>query len=194
MTHNRHAAPVEDVDRLGEDGQRAVLELAVASSAARRFEPHPKSVYRDILVAVDPRTDRSIALERAAALALRHGARLTMVSATGSPPLCLWLAPALPENPHHALQHECAERLRSLATTLPREISVTARLHHGSQVSALRKELGHATYDLVVLGSDKPRRRRRALSRALSRRSSGSVLVVSPAQVSALPIASRSDG
>jgi nucleotide-binding universal stress UspA family protein len=153
------------------------------------------SGYRNILVAVAPRAERSVALERATALALRDGARLMVVSATGSPPPFIWLVPGLPENPHDALQHACEERLRSLAETLPRGISVTTRLHRGSPASAVWEELRRATYDLVVIGSHERRRRRwrHGLSRTLLRRSPVSILVVTPDHATAVRVAPRTD-
>jgi hypothetical protein len=82
--------------------------------------------YRNIVVAAGPLAERSAALERATMLALRDGARLTLVSATGSPPALVWLSPGLSENPLHALQRACEQRLRSLARSMPAEVSVTA--------------------------------------------------------------------
>lgn len=138
--------------------------------------------YRNILVAVGTRRERSVALECATALALRDGARLMVVSATGSPPPFIWLAPRLPDNPYDALRRACEERLRSVVATSPREISLTTRLHHGSPVAALREELRNGPFDLVVIGSQARRRWRwqRSLSRTLLRHSAVSVLVVTP--------------
>jgi nucleotide-binding universal stress UspA family protein len=142
--------------------------------------------HRSILVAVGPLAERSAALEYATALALRDGARLTVLSAVGTPSVFIWLVPGLPENPLHALQQTCEQRLRSLARSMPPGLPVTTRLHHGDPVPALLEELRHGSYDLVVVGSDQHRRWRfrSRLSRTLLRRSQASVLVVA----SALPI------
>jgi nucleotide-binding universal stress UspA family protein len=138
--------------------------------------------YRNILVAVGPLAERSAALKRATTLALRDEARLTIVSAAGSPPALIWLSPGLPENPFHSLERACERRLRSLARAMPPAISVTTRLHHGGVVSALLDELRYGSYDLVVVGSDQHRRWRwpSRLSRALLRRSPVSILIVAP--------------
>jgi hypothetical protein len=77
------------------------------------------SAYHNILVVDGPTAERSAALQRATAPALRDGERLTIVSATGSPPPLIGLAPGLPENPLQSLQHACEQRLRSLAASLP---------------------------------------------------------------------------
>jgi nucleotide-binding universal stress UspA family protein len=140
------------------------------------------TAYRHILVAVGPLAERSAALETAASLALRDGARLTVVSAVGSPPMFIWLVPGLPENPLHALQHDCEQRLRSLARSMPPGLSITTRMRHGNPVPALLDELRHGSYDLVVVGSDQHRRWRwrSRLSRTLLRRSEASVLVAAP--------------
>lgn len=140
--------------------------------------------YRNILVAVGPLAERSAALEHAAALALRDGARLTVVSATGSPPMFIWLVPGLPENPLFTLQHACEQRLRSLARSMPANLPLTTRMRHGKPVAALLDELRHGTFDLVVVGSDQHRRWRwrSRLSHALLRGSQASVLVVAPAR------------
>lgn len=139
------------------------------------------SGHRNILVAVDPLADRSAALEYATSLALRDGARLTVVSAVGSPSMFAWLAPGLPENPLHALQHACEQRLQSIARSMPPSLPITTRLRHGNPVAALLDELCHGSYDLVVVGSDQHRRWRGRLSRTLLRRSQASILVVVPA-------------
>lgn len=140
--------------------------------------------HRNILVAVGPLAERSAALEYATSLALRDGARLTVVSAVGSPSVFVWLVPGLPENPLHALQHACEQRLRSLAASMPPGLAVTARLRHGNAVPALLDELRHGSYDLVVIGSDQQRRWRwrSRLSRSLLRSSQATILVVAPAQ------------
>jgi hypothetical protein len=80
------------------------------------------TAYHNILVAVGPMAERSAALQRATALALRDVARLTIVSPTGSPPTLIGLAPGLPENPLQSLQHACEQRLRSLAASLPTNV------------------------------------------------------------------------
>jgi nucleotide-binding universal stress UspA family protein len=153
------------------------------------------SAYRNILVAVGPLAERSAALERATALALRDDARLTVVSAAGSPPLFIWLVPGLPENPLHALQHACEQRLCSLVRTMPPGLPVTTVVRHGQQVPALLDELRHGSYDLVVVGSDQRRRWRwrSRLSQALVRSSPVSVLVAEPSPVAAAPVAQRPD-
>jgi len=138
--------------------------------------------HRNILVAVGPLAERSAALEYATSLALRDGARLTVVSAAGSPSVFVWLAPGLPENPLHALQQACELRLRSLARSMPPGLPITTRMRHGNAVPALLDELRHGSYDLVVMGSDQHGRWRwrSRLSRTLIRRSQTSVLVVAP--------------
>jgi nucleotide-binding universal stress UspA family protein len=153
------------------------------------------SAYRSILVAVGPLAERSAALERATALALRDGARLTVVSAAGSPPLFIWLVPGLPENPLHALEHACEQRLCSLVRSMPPGLPVTTVVRHGKQVPALLDELRHGCYDLVVVGSDQHRRWRwrSRLSRPLVRNSPVSVLVAEPSRVAAAPVARQTD-
>jgi len=151
------------------------------------------TTYHHILVAVGLLAERSAALERATALALGDSARLTVVSAAGSPSPFVWLAPGLPENPIDSLEHACEQRLRALAESMPSGISVTTRLLHGSAVPALLKELRHGTYDLVVIGSDGHRRWRRGLSRTLLRRSPISILVVAPDHTRTVRVAPRTD-
>jgi nucleotide-binding universal stress UspA family protein len=142
------------------------------------------TAHRNILVAVGPLAERSAALEYAASLALRDGARLTVVSAVGSPSVFVWFVPGLPENPLHALQHACEQRLRSLARSMPPGLPITTRMRHGNAVPALLDELRHGCYDLVVIGSDQHARWRwrSRLSRTLLRRSQTSLLVVAPAR------------
>jgi nucleotide-binding universal stress UspA family protein len=151
--------------------------------------------YRNILVAVGPLAERSAAVQHATALALRDGARLTVLSATGSPSAFIWFVPGLPENPQRALQHACQQRLQSLADSMPPGVSVTTRLHRGSPVSALSDELRHGTYDLVVIGSHERRRWRwrRGLSWALLRCSPVSILIVTPDHANVARVAPRTD-
>lgn len=138
--------------------------------------------YRNILVAVGPRAERSAAVDYAISLALRDRARLTVVAAIGTPPMFIWLVPGLAENPLVALQRECDQRLRSLARSMPPSLPVTTRLHHGNSVPALLDEMRNGSYDLVVIGSDQHRRWRwrSRLSRALPGRSQASILIVAP--------------
>ncbi len=149
--------------------------------------------YRNILVAVGPRAGRSAAVEYAIELALRDRARLTVVSAMGSPPMFIWLVPGLPENPLHALQRECDQRLQTLARSMPPALSVITRLHHGNPVPALLEELRHGSYDLVVIGTDQHRRWRwrSRLSRTLPGRSPASILIVAPVQPAVPSVAGR---
>ncbi|MDX6683542.1 MAG: hypothetical protein QOG94_3581 [Solirubrobacteraceae bacterium] len=151
------------------------------------------SAHRNILVAVGPLAERSAALERAAALALRDGACLTVVCAAGSPPPFIWLVPGLPEHPLHVLQHACEQRLRALARSLPPGLPVTTIVRHGKPLAALIAELRDGHYDLVVIAGDQHRRWRwrSRCSGALVRRSQVPVLVADPD--GAAPVARRRD-
>ena len=114
--------------------------------------------YRNILVAVGPHGQRSTALRRATAVAVRDRARLTVILAFGAPPALIYLSPGLAENPQHTLQRIGDRRLRALTDALPRELSVTTMLRPGNPVEALLAELRHDRYDLLVLGEEHLRR------------------------------------
>lgn len=114
--------------------------------------------YRNILVAVGRHGGHTAALRRATALATRDNARLSVILAYGSPPALIYLSPGLPENPQHTLQRIGERRMRSLAASLPRQLSVTTMLRQGDPVEALLAELPHDGYDLVVLGDEHHRR------------------------------------
>lgn len=118
-----------------------------------------------ILVGLGPGAGAKAALTYAASLSVRDRAQLSVLSAVTPPPVTIWWAQQLPENPWQVAQDACAARLRAAAQALPSELSVTTLLRRGNPSDTLVAELRRGGYDAVVVGASR-RPARRLLRRA----------------------------
>jgi len=136
--------------------------------------------FRSILVAVDGSRHSDAALAHAIELARDANARLTILTATSSPPGMAMTGPgaAVVAASAASVEHGFDEILRAAVDRVPDDLPVTSVLAHGPAAQAILNEVRRGDHDLIVMGS-----RGLGLARALLGSVSHRVLRHAPAAV-----------
>jgi nucleotide-binding universal stress UspA family protein len=136
--------------------------------------------FHSILVAVDGSRHSGAALAHAIELARDGNARLTILTATPSPPGVSLVGPgaaAVAEAPA-GMEHDFHEILRAAVDRVPDDLPVTSVHASGPPATAILSEVKRGDHDLIVMGS-----RGLGLARALMGSVSHRVLRHAPAAV-----------
>jgi nucleotide-binding universal stress UspA family protein len=111
--------------------------------------------FRSVLVAVDGSRHSDAALAHAVELARDGNARLTILTATSSPPGFALTGPgaAVVAASAAAIEHDFDEILRAAVDRVPDDLPVTSVLAHGPAAQAILNEARRGDHDLIVMGS-----------------------------------------
>jgi len=136
--------------------------------------------FRSILVAVDGSRHSDAALAHAIELARDGNAKLTILTATPSPPGVSLLGPGAAAAAEAAvdMEHDFDEILRAAVDRVPDDLPVTSVHASGPPAPAILSEVKRGDHDLIVMGS-----RGLGLARALMGSVSHRVLRHAPAAV-----------
>jgi nucleotide-binding universal stress UspA family protein len=139
--------------------------------------------FHSILVAVDGSRHSDMALSHAIELARDGNARLTILTATPSPPGVALTGPGAAAIAANAadIEHDFDKLLREAVERVPDDLPVTTVLASGPPAQAILSEVERGDHDLIVMGS-----RGLGLARALMgsvshrvlRHAPGAVLIV----------------
>lgn len=136
--------------------------------------------FRSVLVAVDGSRHGDAALVHAIELARDGNARLTILTATPSPPGVSLVGPgaAAVAEATAGMDHDFDEILRAAVDRVPDDLPVTSVHASGPPASAILSEVKRGDHDLIVMGS-----RGLGVARALMGSVSHRVLRHAPAAV-----------
>ena len=136
--------------------------------------------FHSILIAVDGSRHSDAALAHAIELARDGNARLTILTATPSPPGVSLVGPgaAAVAEATAAIDHDFDEILRAAVERVPDDLPVTSVHASGPPANAILSEVKRGNHDLIVMGS-----RGLGLARALMGSVSHRVLRHAPAAV-----------
>jgi nucleotide-binding universal stress UspA family protein len=136
--------------------------------------------FRSVLVAVDGSRHSDAALAHAIELTHESNARLTILTATPSPPGVALTGPGAAAVAASAagMEHDFDQTLRAAVDRVPDDLPVTTVLASGPPAQAILSEVKRGDHDLIVMGS-----RGLGLARALMGSVSHRVLRHAPAAV-----------
>lgn len=135
--------------------------------------------YPRILVAVDETPAAAFALRHAVPYAIDQRSQLTLVTVVPAPPRMVAAAGVSPQQMAEEMERDAERHLRQVASTLPRELSVTTILRHGDPAEEILAVVRGQPVDLVCMGA----RGRGRISGALLGSVSSAVLHHSPVPV-----------
>jgi universal stress protein A len=109
--------------------------------------------YPRILVALDETPAAAFALRHVVPYAIDQRSRLTLVSVVPQPSRAVMAAGVSPERLAEEMERQAGARLRRLAASLPRDLSVTTILRHGDPAEEILKLVGEQPVDLICMGA-----------------------------------------
>jgi nucleotide-binding universal stress UspA family protein len=109
--------------------------------------------YLRILVAIDETPAATFALRHVVPYAVDQRSQLTLLTVVPNPPRLAATAGVLPQQLADQMETEAATRLREVAATLPRDLSVTTMLRHGDPAEEILALLREQPFDLLCLGA-----------------------------------------
>ena len=109
--------------------------------------------FRSVLVAVDGSRHSDAALARAIEIARESNARLTILTATPSPPGVTGPGAAAVAAAGPELEHEFGGILRAAVDHVPDDLPVTTVHASGPPAQAILREAKRGGHDLIVMGS-----------------------------------------
>jgi nucleotide-binding universal stress UspA family protein len=109
--------------------------------------------YPRILVAIDETTAAEFALHHAVPYAVDQRSKLTLLTVVPNPSGAVLAAGVSPELLTAQMDKEADTRLRQLAASLPRELSVTTVVRHGDPAEELLKLVEEQPVDLICMGA-----------------------------------------
>jgi nucleotide-binding universal stress UspA family protein len=145
--------------------------------------------YPRILVAVDETPASAFALRHVVPYAVDQRSQLTLLTVVPDPSPAVVAAGVSPQRLAEQMETHAETRLRRLAATLPRDLSVTTILRHGDPAEEILKLLGEQPADLICMGA----RGRGRVTGALLGSVSSAVLHHSPVPVVVLHPPRRED-
>jgi nucleotide-binding universal stress UspA family protein len=144
--------------------------------------------YPRILVAIDETPAAAFALRHVVPYAVDQRSQLTLLTVVPDPSAAVIAAGVSPQRLAEEMETEAETRLRRLAATLPRDLSVTSILRHGDPAEEILKLIDEQPVDLICMGA----RGRGRISGALLGSVSTAVLHHSPVPVVVLHPATES--
>jgi universal stress protein A len=135
--------------------------------------------YPRILVAIDETPAAAFALRHVVPYAVDQRSQLTLLTVVPDPSAAVIAAGVSPQRLAEEMETEAETRLRRLAATLPRDLSVTSILRHGDPAEEILKLIDEQPVDLICMGA----RGRGRISGALLGSVSTAVLHHSPVPV-----------
>ncbi len=118
--------------------------------AESRFEwPH----YLHILVALDETPAAAFALRHVVPYAVDRRSRLTLLTVVPDPPRAVVAAGMSRQRIADEMEAQAAAYLRSVAATLPQDLSVTTILRHGDPAEQILRLLREEPIDLLCMGA-----------------------------------------
>jgi nucleotide-binding universal stress UspA family protein len=135
--------------------------------------------YPRILVAIDETPAAAFALRHVVPYAVDQRSRLTLLTVVPDPSAAVIAAGVSPQRLAEEMETEAETRLRRLAATLPRDLSVTTILRHGDPAEEILQLIDEQPVDLICMGA----RGRGRISGALLGSVSTAVLHHSPVPV-----------
>ena len=144
--------------------------------------------YPRILVAIDETPAAAFALRHVVPYAVDQRSQLTLLTVVPDPSAAVIAAGVSPQRIAEEMETEAETRLRRLAATLPRDLSVTSILRHGDPAEEILKLIDEQPVDLICMGA----RGRGRISGALLGSVSTAVLHHSPVPVIVLHRSRRS--
>jgi universal stress protein A len=109
--------------------------------------------YPRILVAIDETSAAVFALRHAVPYAVDQRSHLTLVTVVPEPPVAVVAAGVSPERLAEEMETQAAARLREIAASLPRDLSVTTLLRHGDPAEEILKLVDEQPVDLICMGA-----------------------------------------
>ena len=109
--------------------------------------------YPRILVAIDETPAAAFALRHVVPYAVDQRSQLTLLTVVSKLPHGIVGAGVSPQQLADEMETEAAKRLRRVAATLPRDLSVTTLLRHGDPAEEILALLGEQPFDLLCLGA-----------------------------------------
>lgn len=135
--------------------------------------------YPRILVAIDETPAAAFALRHVVPYAVDQRSQLTLLTVVPDPSAAVIAAGVSPQRLAEEMETQAETRLRRLAATLPRDLSVTTILRHGDPAEEILNLIGEQPVDLICMGA----RGRGRISGALLGSVSTAVLHHSPVRV-----------
>jgi nucleotide-binding universal stress UspA family protein len=105
--------------------------------------------YPRILVAIDETPAAAFALRHVVPYAVDQRSQLTLLTVVSKLPHGIVAAGVSPQQLADEMETEAATRLRRVAATLPRDLSVTTLLRHGDPAEEILALLGEQPFDLL---------------------------------------------
>jgi universal stress protein A len=109
--------------------------------------------YPRILAAVDETPASAFALRHVVPYAVDQRSLLTLLTVVPDPSPAVVAAGLSPQRLAEQMETEAETRLRRLAATLPRELSVTTVIRHGDPAEEILKLVGEQPVDLICMGA-----------------------------------------
>jgi universal stress protein A len=147
---------------------------AVLAEAGFEWPRYPR-----ILVAIDETPAAAFALRHVVPYAVDQRSRLTLLTVVPDASAAVIAVGVSPQRLAEEMETEAGTRLRRLAATLPRDLSVTTILRHGDPAEEILKLIDEQPVDLICMGA----RGRGRISGALLGSVSTAVLHHSPVPV-----------
>jgi nucleotide-binding universal stress UspA family protein len=123
-------------------------EEAVIAEAGFEWPRYPR-----ILVAVDETPAAAFALRHVVPYAVDQRSQLTLLTVVPDPSAAVIAAGVSPRRLAEEMETQAGSRVRRLAATLPRDLSVTTILRHGDPAEEILKLIGEQPVDLICMGA-----------------------------------------